>query len=31
MTLLLKFACNTDLGLKKLVARSKNDNFLLQN
>ena len=30
MILLLKFACNTDLGLKKLVARLKNDNFLLQ-
>ena len=31
MILLLKFACNTNLGLKKLVARLKNDNFLLQN
>ena len=31
MILLLKFACNTNLGLKKLVARLKNDNFHLQN
>lgn len=31
LILLLKFACNTDLGPKKLVAWSINDNFVLQN
>lgn len=29
--LLLKFACNSDLGPKKMVAWSVNNNFVLQN
>ena len=31
MILSLKFACNTDLGPKQLVARSVNYDFVLQN